>query len=152
MSKLSVTTLLSAAAVALVLNAPIAEAKKTKFDIELREWNITTSDEAIAAGEVDVTVKNKGKDIHELVFIKLNTDVATGRLPVDKDGGIDENKMNFGTLVHEIEGIEPGKKVKETITLKPGRYAVICNVVEEEDNGDIEAHYSMGMHIVLNVE
>lgn len=153
MSKLSVTTLLTAVTAALVLSAPIAEAKKSsKYEIELREWNLTTSTESIPAGEVDITVKNKGKETHELVFIKLNTDVATGRLPVDKDGGIDENKMNFGTLVHEIEGLEPGKKVKDTVNLKPGRYAVICNMIEEEDDGSIEAHYSMGMHAVLNVE
>ena len=49
-------------------------------------------------------------------------------------------------------GKEPGKSAKDTITLKPGRYAIICNVLEQEPSGEMEAHYSMGMHTVLNVE
>lgn len=141
-------------ATALLISGPVAFAKKggEKLEIELREWNVTTSAETIPAGEIEVKVKNKGKETHELVFLKLNTDLATGRLPVDKDGAIDEEKMSFGTLVYEIEGLESGKSAKETITLKPGRYAIICNVLEQEPSGEMEAHYSMGMHTVLNVE
>lgn len=152
MSKLLTGSAFAALTLALALGAPIAEAKKNKLEIELREWNVTLSSETVQAGELDVTVRNKGKETHELVFVKLNTDLATGRLPVDKDGAIDEERMTFGTLVDEIEGIEAGKKAKSTVKLKPGRYAVICNVIEEEDDGSIEAHYSMGMHAVLNVE
>lgn len=141
-------------ATTLMATGPLAFAKKggEKLDIEMREWNITTSAETIAAGDVEIKVKNKGKETHELVFLKLNTDLATGRLPVDKDGAIDEAKMNFGTIVHEVEGLESGKSAKNTINLKPGRYAIICNVLEQEPTGEMEAHYSMGMHTVLNVE
>lgn len=146
------SSMLAGLTLALALGAPIAEAKKNKLQIELREWNVTLSSDTVEAGELDVSVRNKGNETHELVFVKLNTDLATGRLPVDKDGAIDEERMTFGTLVDEIEGIESGKKAKATIRLKPGRYAVICNVVEDEEDGSIEAHYSMGMHAVLNVE
>lgn len=140
-------------AAALLVSSPLALAKKGgKLDIEVKEWNVSVSEEFIAAGDIDVKVKNTGKETHELVFIKLDTDLATGRLPVDRDGGIDEKKMNFGTIVQEFEGLEPGKKVKETVNLKPGRYAILCNMVEQEDDGSMEAHYSMGMHTVLNVE
>lgn len=152
MSKALNGSILAGLTLALALGAPVAEAKKNKLQIELREWNVTLSSETVEAGELNVSVRNKGKETHELVFVKLNTDLATGRLPVDKDGAIDEERMTFGTLVDEIEGIEAGKKAKATVRLKPGRYAVICNVIEEEDDGSIEAHYSMGMHAVLNVE
>jgi len=152
MSKALNGSILAGLTLALALGAPIAEAKKNKLQVELREWNVTLSSDTVEAGELDVSVRNKGKETHELVFVKLNTDLATGRLPVDKDGAIDEERMTFGTLVDEIEDIEPGKKTKATIRLKPGRYAVICNVVEDEEDGSIEAHYSMGMHAVLNVE
>lgn len=152
MSKTFNGSVLAGITLALALGAPIAEAKKNKLQIELREWNVTLNSDTVEAGELDVSVRNKGKETHELVFVKLNTDLATGRLPVDKDGAIDEERMTFGTLVDEIEGIEPGKKAKATVRLKPGRYAVICNVVEDEEDGSIEAHYSMGMHAVLTVE
>jgi uncharacterized cupredoxin-like copper-binding protein len=152
MSKILNAAAIIAITVAAAAVPPTAWAKKNSLDIELREWNVSLSTETVQAGELDVTIKNKGKETHELVFIKLNTDLATGRFPVDKDGGIDEDRMSFGTLVDEAEGLDPGKKVKMTVKLKPGRYAIVCNMKEQEDSGSIEAHYSMGMHAQLNVE
>jgi len=142
-------------AAAIAISSPLALAKKGgggKLDIEVREWNVTLSEQTLPAGDIDVKVKNSGKEIHELVFIKLDTDLASGRLPTDRDGAIDEKKMNFGTIVQEFEGLDPGKKVKETVNLKPGRYAILCNMVEQEDSGKVEAHYSQGMHSLLTVE
>lgn len=127
-------------------------AKKAKVEVELREWNVTLSEETVTAGEVEFSVKNKGKETHEVAIIKLNTNDAVGRLPVDKNGAIDEAAMTWGKLVGEIEDVESGKKGKTSIFLKPGRYAVICNVVEKEPDGSIEAHYSMGMSALLKVE
>ncbi len=125
---------------------------KEKLKIEMEEWNISLSKSTLNAGDVLVSVKNKGEDTHEIVFIRLDTDLATGRLPVNDMGGLDEDNMSFGELVDEIEGLDPGSKNSKTMRLKPGRYAVICNVMEEEADGTMEAHYSMGMHVVLNVE
>jgi hypothetical protein len=136
--------------IAVAMSGPVFA--KDKLKIELREWNITMSEETIEAGEVDVYVKNYGDEEHELVFMRLNTDMATGRLPVGRHGGIDEDNMTFAELVGEIEELSPRKRAKETFFLKPGRYAVICNMIEEEPDGEIEAHYSMGMHALLNVE
>lgn len=144
--------ILSLATTAIALSAPAAYAKKTKVAVEFKEWNITLSEEFVPAGEIEFSVKNKGKEEHEMVILKLNTDVATGRLPVNKDGSIDEDNMTFGVMIGEVEGLASGKKAKESFNLKPGRYAVICNILEEEPSGEMEAHYSMGMHAVLNVE
>ncbi len=132
--------------------APAWAAKKSKLDIEIREWNITVGAEAIPAGEVDVSVKNKGKEVHEIVIMKLSSNDPVGRLPVDKDGAIDEKTMTFGKIIDEFEGMDPGKKDKKTLNLKPGRYAIICNMVEQEKDGTIEAHYSKGMAAELKVE
>lgn len=143
--------LLSVVATTFALSGP-AFAKKTKVGVEFREWNISLSEEFVPAGEIEFAVKNKGKEEHEMVVIRLDTDAATGRLPVNKDGGIDEDNMSFGEMIGEVEGLASGKRAKESFNLKPGRYAVICNIIETEPNGEIEAHYSMGMHAVLNVE
>jgi len=150
----NIRTILATAlvATAVAATAPAWAAKKTKLDVEIREWNLTVSEERIPAGEVEVSVKNKGKEAHELVFIKVNTNDAVGRLPVDKDGAIDEKAMTWGKLIDEVEGMEPGKKEKITLNLKPGRYAIICNMVEQEKDGTIEAHYSKGMSAELIVE
>lgn len=139
-------------ATAVAVIAPAWAAKKGKLDVEIREWNLTLSEESLPAGEIEVSVKNKGKEAHELAFIKLNTNDAVGRLPVDKNGAIDEAAMTWGKLIGEVEGLDPGKKDKITLNLKPGRYAVVCNMVEKEPDGSIEAHYSMGMSAQLKVE
>lgn len=145
---ISALTLLAAAA---AFNVPVLAADSLKID--LREWNVTLSAETVAAGEVKVQVSNKGKDTHELVFIRLKKELVSGRLPVEKNGGINEDTMApWGEIAGEIEDIAPKDKKKDSFTLKPGKYAVLCNVIETEDNGTIEAHYSMGMHALLNVE
>ena len=123
------------------------------IEVDIREWNLTLSKEKVKAGNVGFSVKNKGGETHELVVLKLNNGMmATGRLPVNSHGSIDEDKMDFGQIVGEIEDIKSGDKKKELFKLEPGRYAVICNMLEKEADGSLEAHYSMGMHALLIVE
>lgn len=151
----NVRTILATAlvATALATAAPAWAAKKGKVDVEIREWNVTVSENAVPAGEVEVNIKNKGKEVHEMVLVKLTTNDPVMRLPVDKNGAIDEKAMaSWGKIVDETEGLEPGKKEKKKLNLKPGRYAFICNMVEQEKDGTIEAHYSKGMAAELIVE
>ena len=127
-------------------------AKKSKLDVEIREWNVTASEEKVPAGDVEVTIRNKGKEVHEMVLMQLNTTDPVLRLPVDKNGAIDEKTMTFAKIVDETEGMDPGKHIKKTLNLKPGRYAFVCNMVETEKDGSVEAHYSKGMATQLLVE
>ena len=127
-------------------------AQKSKLDVEIREWNVTASEEKVPAGDVEVTIRNKGKEVHEMVLMQLNTTDPVLRLPVDKNGAIDEKTMTFAKIVDETEGMDPGKHIKKTLNLKPGRYAFVCNMVETEKDGSVEAHYSKGMATQLLVE
>lgn len=122
-------------------------------EIDIREWNLTLSAEKIKAGNVGFAVHNRGKETHELAVIKLNNGMMyTGQLPTTKNGSIDEDNMTFGKIVGEIEDIKSGQKAKQLFSLEPGRYAVICNMLEKEPDGSLEAHYAMGMHALLEVE
>ena len=123
-------------------------------EIDISEWNLTLSKEKVRAGHVGFAVKNKGKETHELAIIKLNNDaiVHTGKLPVNQHGAIDEDAMTFGQIVGEMEDIKSGDSPKQLFKLEPGRYAVICNMLEKEPDGSLEAHYAMGMHALLEVE
>ena len=127
---------------------------KDNLKVELEEWGVSLDKQTVSAGDVRITVRNRGSEVHELVFIRLNdASLRTGNLPVAAHGGIEEGSMSaFGELVDEIEDIGPREKEGKTISLPPGRYAVVCNVIEEEEDGSIEAHYSMGMHALLTVE
>ena len=127
---------------------------KTSLNIDIREWNLTLDKEKIEAGPVKVIAINEGKEEHELVLIKFKDGMtmATGRIPVGRHGEIEEDGMSFGHIVGEIEDLEPGDKKKASFDLEPGRYAIVCNMLEREPDGTMEAHYSMGMHALLVVE
>jgi len=144
---------------ALFIDMPEASAGDKKYggreavEVDIREWNLTLSTEKVKAGSVGFAVRNRGAETHELAIIKLNNGMMyTGQLPVNKHGAIDEDRMEFGKIVGEIEDLKSGDNKKDLFTLEPGRYAVICNMLEKEDDGHLEAHYSMGMHALLIVE
>jgi uncharacterized cupredoxin-like copper-binding protein len=60
---------------------------------------------------------------------------SSGTLPVARYKA-DEHGLNLG----EIEGIAPGKSGRITLTLKRGRYLLICNVA---------GHYQLGMKTAI---
>jgi hypothetical protein len=51
-------------------------------------------------------------------------------------------------VVGEIEDIPVGTSPDLTLTLEPGAYALICNVVDPDTN---EAHHQMGMRTGFTV-
>jgi hypothetical protein len=72
--------------------------------------------------------------------------VSFGLLPV-RDGKILEDQV---TLIGEIEAFAPKSKASGVFTLQPGRYVLICNIAEEE-GGQIESHYELGMRTTFTV-
>ena len=45
-------------------------------------------------------------------------------------------------VVDEVEDIPSGKSATLTVSLAPGNYVPLCNIVEEKEK---ESHYQMGM-------
>jgi uncharacterized cupredoxin-like copper-binding protein len=54
-------------------------------------------------------------------------------------------------VVDEVEDIPSGASEELTVSLEAGNYVLICNIVEEV-NGELEAHYQMGMRVDFEVE
>lgn len=122
------------------------------LNITLKEWKVLLDKTEVAAGDLAVAVNNQGEELHELVIIRLtDSNTSVGNLPVNQHGAIDESKMDFGTLVGEIEDLQSGKVHTSRFSLQPGNYAIVCNMLEKEPDGSMEAHYSMGMHALLYV-
>jgi len=97
-----------------------------------------------SAGSVTFNVKNTGpKDAHEMVVIK--TDLAPEALPTKADGSIDEEGAGV-TAMGEVEEVAVGTSKTVTIDLAPGKYVLVCNVVD----GD-EIHYKLGMRTAFEV-
>lgn len=100
----------------------------------VKEMSISFDKKSVKAGDVKVIVKNEGKVMHEVVFLK--TDVPVDKLTV-KDGRVSEKDS-----VGEVADVEAGETKDGVIKLEPGTYAVVCNIA---------GHYPAGMYTTLKV-
>ncbi len=93
----------------------------------------------LKAGEYTFKVHNQGPTDHEFIIVPTEN----GSLPLRPDGlTVDEEAVES----QEPGSLEPGGPgaVRDlTVTLKPGRYVLFCNM---------EGHYMAGMHSELVVE
>lgn len=142
----------------LIIAAPVSASDEKSgesdaIELQMHEWKLMLNKDKVKAGKVGFNVQNKGKEEHELVLIKLNDKkLGADQFPVNQHGSVDEKNMPFGEIIGEIEDVKAGEKARKTFSLQPGRYALICNIVEKEPDGSIEAHYKMGMRALLEVE
>jgi uncharacterized cupredoxin-like copper-binding protein len=102
--------------------------------VRVVEKEMTTSmkPSSVPAGRVTFIVRNGGNVEHELVVLR-----GAGRAHVSHFKAL-EGGRNLG----EVEDVEPGKTKSFTVTLKPGKYTLLCNIA---------GHYMLGMHSVLTV-
>lgn len=98
------------------------------------------SADTVPAGEVTFKVNNTSKDqVHEMLVVPWPGD-GKGLPYSEKDGRFDEDAA--GSL-GEVEELDPGKSGEITLNLKPGKYALACNVAN---------HYADGMWSELTVK
>jgi len=93
----------------------------------------------VKAGEVTFEVTNTSQDlVHETILVPAP---AKGKaVPYDEQKGlIDEDAAGH---LGEVSELEPGKSGALRLDLKPGRYALICNV---------PGHYMAGMWTIVTV-
>ena len=98
----------------------------------LQEWSITTPTAQLRAGNVAVTVTNRGGETHELVIVRAD---HTASLPTKSDGSVDEDKVPETAKPGEIPDIKAGTTITKTIDLAPGNYVAICNLVDTMGQG-----------------
>ncbi len=126
-----------------------ATAAGTSVNVTLQEFAVTPDIASVPAGTVTFVTKNTGpEDVHELVVI--NSDLGVTDLPVDKDGKVTEGVAGV-TLIGEIEGIAVGETKQADLALTPGKYVLICNILQTEPDGSLESHYKVGMRTAFEV-
>ncbi|GIU94214.1 MAG: hypothetical protein KatS3mg012_0671 [Gaiellaceae bacterium] len=132
-----------AAAMLIVLAVPAAAtassagqvgASATTVRTELMEWMVMPSKSRVPAGKVTFVVTNSGKLKHD--FVVLRTNLAPGKLPI-----VGARAKELGR-VGRTPVFGPKQTRKLTLTLKAGRYVLICNV---------PAHYMAGMRVAFRV-
>ncbi len=148
-SALSVTAFV-ACAVVVILLLPACGGDDNDVAVTLQEFAVSADPGSATAGSVTFDVTNDGPDdVHE--FVVIATDLGPTELPVDEDGAVDEDGEGI-EVVDEIEGVPVGESQTLSVDLDAGNYVLICNIVEEEEDGTIEAHYSEGMRTGFTVE
>lgn len=112
--------------------APVAAASP-RVGVSLAEYTVTPAPTTAKAGKVTFTVRNAGKIGHEFVVLR------TAKPAADLLKGSEADETGN---VGEIGGIAPGQTKQLSLALKPGHYALICN---------LPGHYAAGQHADLTV-
>lgn len=100
---------------------------------------VTIYQHTIKAGPVTFEVKNNSeKTVHEMLVLPVKT-TATPLPYIKNENRLDENKTNS---LGEVSELDPGKSGTLTLTMKPGKYLLVCNV---------PGHYASGMWTLLTV-
>ncbi len=100
---------------------------------------VTIFRHTVQAGAVTFSVTNHSeKTVHEMLVVPIK-DVPTALPYVGGENRVDEDKIHS---LGEVSELDPGKSGSLTLTLKPGKYLLTCNV---------PGHYAAGMWTVLTV-
>ena len=110
-----------------------APALAHRVGVSLREFAVNTTASTAATGKVTFNVRNTGKVTHE--FVVLRTAKPAGSL---LKGARAAESGNVG----ETGDLKAGASKKLTLNLKPGHYALICN---------LPGHYKAGQHTDFTV-
>jgi uncharacterized cupredoxin-like copper-binding protein len=130
MRKLGLMIVALVAAGALAGSAPA----KTVVNVKENEFKLLLSTRTAKAGVVVFVVKNTGKLEHSFVVIKTNR--APGKLPQKGNVAVETGRVG------KIASIKPGVTKRLTLTLKAGKYVLICNM---------PLHYKAGQYAGFTV-
>jgi uncharacterized cupredoxin-like copper-binding protein len=109
----------------------------TAVRVTERDFRISVRPARVHAGDVELSVWNRGPANHELIVVE-----AQSRLPERSDGmTIDEDALEPVTI-GTLEPGNPGQTRVLHLHLAPGRYELFCNM---------SGHFLGGMHTELMV-
>lgn len=111
-----------------------ASGSKTSVSVRLKEFKVLPSPVTARRGPVSFVVKNTGKVNHE--FVVLRTSTAPTKLRVKSGKAIEVGRVG------ETGALKPGKSRTLTLTLKVGKYVLLCN---------LPGHYQAGQRISFRV-
>lgn len=107
---------------------------------------LRVSPRTVPAGRVTLVAANIGWRTHELVVLPLAGGAVAGRRTPGANGRISEagalGEASRSCRAGTGEGIDAGTVGWSTLTLRPGRYELVCN---------LRNHYADGMYDVLVV-
>jgi uncharacterized cupredoxin-like copper-binding protein len=122
---------LAAASAAVVAASPVgASGTKTLVTVRLKEFKVLPAPLKAKRGVVAFSVRNIGTVNHELVVLK--TTVPPGKLRVKSGKAVEVGRVG------RVGPLKPRASRTLTLTLKVGKYVLLCN---------LPAHYQLGQRI-----
>lgn len=131
---LAMLAVLAVPAVASASSAAPTGASAATVRTQLMEWMVMPSKSRVPVGKVTFVATNAGKVPHNLVVLKTN--LAPSKLPM---AGAKAKEVG---LVGKTPAFGPKQTRRLALTLKAGRYLLICNV---------PGHYMGGMRAAFRV-
>jgi uncharacterized cupredoxin-like copper-binding protein len=117
-----------------------------KVTIEAADFSFEAPS-TIPAGYVDVTVKNTGKEGHQVQFVKLGDGVTYDQFKAAA-AKTDIGSLSTSTFVGGPNGADPGASTSAILKLEPGTYALACFI----PGTDGQAHAAHGMTGTVEVK
>ena len=125
-----------------------------EVNVVLSEWVVEPDPTSVDAGEVTFVVDNQGGQPHELVVVEAD---SPDDLPVADDDSFDEEAFGEDNVLGEVEDVAAGDSEELSLDLEPASYVLLCNVVEEPGEMEMEpgtsfSHFANEMHASFTVE
>jgi uncharacterized cupredoxin-like copper-binding protein len=116
---LAVFALAPAALAACGDDTPYVPAKGRTLRLRLDEYRILPSRITVPAGRVDIVARDVGRLTHNVAIVQF-----------DRPLGEDEEKQYARTPT-----AHPGEVVRTSVTLKPGKYRIVCTIANHDNLG-----------------
>lgn len=116
-----------------------------KVTIEAADFSFTAP-ATMPAGYVDVTMKNTGKESHQVQFVKLGDGVTFDQFKTAA-AKTDIGALGSSVFVGGPNGADPGGSASATVKLDPGTYALACFI----PSTDGQPHTAHGMTATVEV-
>lgn len=122
------------------------DAPQGSLSVSLDEFSVEPEVEETTNGHLTLNVTNAGTTPHRLVIVK--SDFPPSQLPV-RDGAVELDKIN---LEGQLDALAAGATASLEVDLSPGKYVLLCTLVERPAAGSVVSHYEQGMYAGFFVE
>ena len=98
---------------------PYTPAKGRTLNLRLDEYRVLPARMTVPAGRIRIVARNTGRLTHNVAVVQF-----------DRPLGEDEEKQYARTKT-----AHPGDVVSTTVTLKPGKYRLVCTIANHDNLG-----------------
>ena len=121
---------------------------EVQVSVNLTEYQVAPDQESIGAGAITFVAKNIGGTEHELVVVRTNFEPDA--LPTKENGSVEGGDEDV-SVVGDTNPFPAEQERTLTLTLEPGSYVLLCDVVQEIEGEEPVIHYQKGMFAAFEV-